>query len=76
MLHHPFVVWVDLFTIDEQLCGSYIDAFQVCSRSHSHSPDFYTDPGPEPSDSAENQSNSSESEPEEVREDDYPLADF
>ena len=76
MLHHPFVEWVDLFTVDEQLCGSYIDAFQVCSHSHSHSPDFYNDPEPEPSDSAENQSNSSESEPEEVREDDYPLADF
>jgi non-ribosomal peptide synthetase component F len=70
MLHHPFIEWVDLLTIDGQVYSSYIEAFQACDRSHSHQPDFYTDPAPEYSDSEEDSDIEEESEPE------YPLDDF
>src|SRR3981081_2558722 len=36
MLHHPFVDWRDLLSVDGQVYSSYIDAFQACNQSHSH----------------------------------------
>jgi hypothetical protein len=71
MLHHPFVDWDDLLSVDGQVYGSYIDAFQACRRSHTHPPDFYTDPEAECSDS----DNESDDDPEEEP-DEHPLADF
>jgi hypothetical protein len=43
MLHHPFVDWNDLLSVDGQIYGSYIDAFHACEQRHIHSEDFYTD---------------------------------
>ncbi|KAK8912682.1 hypothetical protein VCV18_012361 [Metarhizium anisopliae] len=68
MLHHPFVDYADLLTVDGQVYGSYIQAFQACQRLHTHPQDFYTDP--EASDSE------SDEDPEEQAEGDHPLADF
>ena len=74
MLHHPFIDWTDLFVIDGQLYESYIDAFQACSRLHTHIEDFYTDPDHE----GDDQDSNSESEEDIDPDDDtnYPLADF
>ena len=72
MLHHPFVDYADLFTVDGQIYGSYIEAFRACYRSHSHPQDFYADPEPE---SGASDSESDE-DPDEQAEDDHPLADF
>jgi hypothetical protein len=47
MLHHAFINWKDLLYIGGQTYGTYIDAFQACSRLHSHPQDFYTDPDDE-----------------------------
>jgi hypothetical protein len=44
MLHHPFVSWTALLTVDGQAYGSYIDAFQAYRHLHTHPEDFYTDP--------------------------------
>lgn len=33
--------------VDNQVYGSYIDAFRACHRSRTHPEDFYTDPDPE-----------------------------
>ena len=44
MLHHPFIDWEDLLSVDGQLYESYIHAFQACTQSHTHPDDFYTDP--------------------------------
>lgn len=71
MLHHPFVDWIDLLTVDSQEYGSYIDAFQACCHIHTHPQDFYTDPDPD-----EELSDDDDSEPEEEVEDEQPLADF
>jgi ATP-dependent exoDNAse (exonuclease V) alpha subunit len=72
MLHHPFVDWIDLLSIDGQVYGSYIDAFQACHHSHTHPQDFYTDPEAEFSDSDDE----SEEDPQEEADDEHPLADF
>jgi hypothetical protein len=72
MLHHPFVDWTDLFSVDGQTYGSYIDAFWACSRSHAHPQDFYTDPEAECSDPDDE----SEEDPLEDATGNYPLADF
>jgi hypothetical protein len=71
MLHHPFVDWTDLLLVDGQTYESYIDAFQACVQSHTHPPDFYTDPEADCSDSDDE----SDEDPEEQA-DEYPLADF
>ena len=71
MLHHPFVDWDDLLVVDNQVYGSYIAAFQVCHRSHTHPEDFYTDPEAEP----EVSDDESDEDPEEQAEE-HPLADF
>ena len=71
MLHHPFVDWNDLLSVDSQVYESYIDAFQACIQLHTHPQDFYTNPKTECSDS----DNESEEDPkEQVNE--HPLADF
>ena len=68
ILHHPFVDWKDLLSIDGQVYSSYIDAFQAYTRTHPQ--DFYTDPEAECLDSDE-----SDEDPKEQA-DDHPLADF
>ena len=72
MLHHPFVDYADLLTVDGQVYGSYIEAFRACYRSHTHPQDFYTDPEPE----SEASDSETDEDPEEQAEDDHPLADF
>jgi ATP-dependent DNA helicase PIF1 len=76
MLHHPFVDWADLLSVNGQAYGSYIDAFRACSQSHSHPEDFYTDPDNED----DNTDSATETEddlgPEDGSDTDYPLADF
>jgi hypothetical protein len=72
MLHHPFVDYADLLTVDGQVYGSYIEAFRACHCSHTHPQDFYTDPEPE-SEASDSESNE---DLEEQAEEDYPLADF
>jgi hypothetical protein len=32
MLHHPFVDWTDLLSVDGQVYGSYIEAFRACTQ--------------------------------------------
>jgi ATP-dependent exoDNAse (exonuclease V) alpha subunit len=71
MLHHPFVDWIDLLSVDGQAYDLYIDAFQACRRSHTHPQDFYTDPEAEFSDSDE-----SEEDPQEEADNEHPLTDF
>ena len=75
MLHHPFVDWLDLLSVDNVVYESYIDAFRSCQQLHHHPEDFYTDRDKESEDI------SSDTESEEGLEDDapnanYPLADF
>jgi hypothetical protein len=72
MLHHLFVDYADLLTVDSQIYGSYIETFRACYRSHTHPQDFYTDPEPE-SEASDSKNNK---DPEEQAEKDYPLADF
>jgi ATP-dependent exoDNAse (exonuclease V) alpha subunit len=73
MLHHPFVKWADLLTLDGRTYDSYIEAFRACNNSHTHPPDFYTDPEAEDSDSGED----SEDEADQANADkELPLADF
>ena len=75
MLHHPFVDWEDLLVVDGHLYGSYIDAFQACSRLHSHPEDFYTDP--EKDDDVGLDSDSEEDlGPDDGSDTNYPPADF
>jgi hypothetical protein len=74
MLHHPFVAWADLLVIESQVYGSYIDAFQACTRLHAHPQDFYTDP--EAEDSGEDSDDESGVDPNESAGDSHPLADF
>ena len=69
MLHHLFVEYTDLLTVDGQIYVSYIEAFQACHRSHTHPEDFYTDPEADSEDE-------SESEEEEAVDEDWQLADF
>jgi hypothetical protein len=71
MLHHPFVSWTALLTVDGEAYGSYIDAFRACYHSHTHPQDFYTDPEAE-----FEVSDGSDEDPEEQAEDEHPLADF
>jgi hypothetical protein len=73
MLHHPFTDWADLLSVDGQAYNSYIEAFQVCKRLHTHSQDFYMNPEVESLDSDPDES---DEELELGLEDDYPLADF
>jgi hypothetical protein len=72
MLHHPFVDWKDLLSVDGQVYGSYIDSFRACVQSHTHPQDFYTDPEAERSDSDDD----SDEDPWEQSDDEHPLADF
>ena len=74
MLHHPFVVCNDLLTVDRVEYGSYTDAFRVCCASHTHPPDFYTDPPR----SGEEESEEESEEEEDIEADriEQPLADF
>jgi hypothetical protein len=43
ILHHPFVDWDDLLSVDGQVYDSYVDAFHACEQWHIHPEDFYTD---------------------------------
>jgi hypothetical protein len=71
MLHHPFVDWADLLTVESQVYGSYIDAFHACHHSHTHPEDFYTDPD------LESEASDSESDKDlDEQVDEHPLADF
>lgn len=72
MLHHPFVDYTDLFTVDGQVYGSYIEAFRVCDRLYTHLHNFYTDPEPDSGVS----DGESDVDPKGQAEDDHPLADF
>jgi len=72
MLHHPFVEYAELLTVDGQVYGSYIEAFQACRRLHTHPEDFYTDLGAEPDPTESESEVGVEGETEE----DFPLADF
>jgi ATP-dependent DNA helicase PIF1 len=80
MLHHPFVAWEDLLTVDGQTYGSYTDAFRACSQLHSHPQDFYTDPEDDNTDSDTDSDSDSDTDedlgPEDGSDTDYPLADF
>lgn len=71
MLHHPFVDWKDLLSVDGQMYESYIDAFRACNHSHTHPQDFYTDLEAESEDSDDE----SDGDPQEQA-DEHPLADF
>ena len=72
MLHHLFVDYLDLFTVDSQVYESYIKAFRAYHRLYTYLHDFYTDPEPElgVSDSK------SDEDPDKQAEDNSPLADF
>ena len=78
MLYHPFVDWADLLSVDDQVYGSYIDAFQACSRLHSHPEDFYTDPDNEDdnTDSDTDTKTEDDLDPEDGSDTNYLLADF
>jgi ATP-dependent DNA helicase PIF1 len=71
MLHHPFERVTDLLSFDRCDYGSYTDAFQACTRLHTHPDDFYTDPvaNDQDTDSEDDESVCDES-------DNGPLADF
>src|SRR5580692_1433760 len=43
ILHHPFVNWDDLLSVDGQVYTTYVDAFRACIQQHVHPEDFYTD---------------------------------
>lgn len=51
MLHHSFVAWQDLLSVDGLAYASYVDAFRVCLRLYTHPSNFYTDPDDECSNS-------------------------
>jgi hypothetical protein len=72
MLHHPFVDYANLFTVDSQVYRSYIEAFRAYYYSYTHPQDFYIDPEPE----LEVSDGESDEEEEEQVEDDHPLAGF
>jgi hypothetical protein len=76
MLHHPFVDWEDLLYINGQTYRTYIDAFQACSRLHSHPEDFYTDPDNEDDNTGSDTETDEDLGPEDGSDIDYPLADF
>ena len=63
MLHHPFIDWEGLLSVDGQLYESYIHAFQACTQSHTHPDDFYTDPEAECSDSEDESDDDDEPQP-------------
>jgi hypothetical protein len=77
ILHHPFIDWEDLLSVDGQIYESHIHAFQACTQSHTHPDDFYMDPM-DPEAECSNFGNESDDEhsddpqPDEER----PLADF
>jgi hypothetical protein len=56
MLHHPFVSWDNLLTVDDNVYGSFPDAFRACQANHTHPPNCYTNP------SKENKSDKEENE--------------
>ena len=72
MLHHPFVDWPDLLSVEDVTYGSYIEAFRACKRLHTHPQDFYDDLEGKGSDS---DSDSGDDDQDEAG-NDYPLADF
>ena len=82
MLHHPFVEWDDLLSVDGQVYNSYIDAFIACTEKHIHPPDFYTDPEAAVNSDSDTDSNSDSdsdlgSDSDSINQDtDHPLADF
>ena len=71
MLYHPFTDWANLLSINSQVYGSYIAAFQACHHSYTHPQDFYTNPEAKCSDSG----NKSDKDPKEQA-DKYLLANF
>jgi hypothetical protein len=75
ILHHPFIDWDDLLSVDDQVYAMYVDAFRACIQQHVHPKDFYTDleeSGELGSDSDTNLDNSSD----EGEDNNYLLADF
>jgi hypothetical protein len=76
MLHHPFVAWEDLLSVEGQVYKSYVEAFWACTQLHTHPQDFYTDPE---ADSEAEELDSDDESDEDIEEqalNDYPLADF
>jgi ATP-dependent DNA helicase PIF1 len=71
MLHHPFTIWSDLLSVENETYGSYIESFQACKRVHTHQEDFYNDPE---GDSSVSDSDSADEDLQEA--DESPLADF
>ena len=72
IFYHPFVDYADLFIVDSQVYESYIEAFRACYYSYTHPYDFYTDPEPD----LRASDGESDEDPEELVEDNHPLADF
>ena len=75
MLHHPFVDWDDLLSVDGQVYTTYVDAFRACIRQHVHPEDFYTDleESGELGSVSDTDSDISSDEGEDIH---HPLADF
>lgn len=76
MLHHPFVDWADLLSVDGHVYGTYTDAFRACSRSHSHLEDFYTDPDNEDGNTDSDAETEGDLDFEDGSDTNHPLADF
>ena len=80
MLHHPFVDWDDLLSVDGQVYDLYVDAFHACEQQHVHPEDFYTDLDKSglgvDSDSDSDSDTDSDDTSNEDSDNNYPLADF
>ena len=80
ILHHPFVDWDDLLSVDGQVYDSYVDAFYACKQWHVHPEDFYTDLDESglgvDSDSDSDSDTDSDDTSDEDSDNNHPLADF
>ena len=74
MLHHPFVDWDDLLSVNGEVYASYVDAFRACTQRHVHPEDFYTDLEESGELGSESDTDSDDSSDDE--DGDHPLADF
>lgn len=76
MLHHPFVAWEDLLSVEDQVYQSYVEAFGACTQLHTHPQDFYADPEADGEADESDSDSESDEDVEEQALNDYPLADF
>jgi ATP-dependent DNA helicase PIF1 len=80
MLHHLFINWDDLLSVDGQVYDSYVDAFHTCEQQHVHPEDFYTDLDESglgvDSDSDSDLDTDSDDTSDEDSDNNHPLADF